>query len=72
MTATATNKLTALFAQLTAEKLIESFELTEGRKEREIPLVRGWLMDEMERRDPEAFDAWIEGDANLSPRQYFL
>jgi hypothetical protein len=72
MTATATHKLISLFAQLNTEMLIESFELTEGRKEDEIPTVRGWLMDEMERRNSDAFDAWIEGDANLSPRQYFL
>ena len=72
MTTTATNKLTALFSKLSTEMLIESFELTEGRKGTEIPKVRGWLMDEMERRDSDAFDAWMEGDAKLSPRQYFL
>jgi DNA polymerase III delta subunit len=72
MTATANNKLTALFATLSTEKLIESFELTEGNKSPEIPMVRAWMMDEMERRNFDAFEAWLEGDANLSPRQYFL
>jgi DNA polymerase III delta subunit len=72
MTATATNKLTALFATLSTEKLIESFELTNGNKSPEIPMVRGWLMDELERRNFSAFDAWLEGDANFSPRRYFL
>jgi hypothetical protein len=35
-------------------------------------MVRGWLMDELERRNFSAFDAWLEGDANFSPRKYFL
>jgi len=26
--------------------------------------VRGWLMDEIERRNPEAYDAWIESDTD--------
>lgn len=29
---------------------------------REMPMVRGWIMDELQSRDPEAFDAWIESD----------
>lgn len=24
--------------------------------------VRGWLLDEIERRDPEGYDAWIDSD----------
>ena len=24
--------------------------------------VRGWLLDEIERRDPEGYDTWIESD----------
>lgn len=26
--------------------------------------VRGWLLDEIERRDPEGYDAWIDSDAD--------
>lgn len=32
--------------------------------------TRGWLMDEFERRDPEAFDAWLEA-YDASPRDFF-
>ena len=24
-----------------------------------MPTVRGWIMDELKRRDPEGYDAWI-------------
>ena len=38
----------------------------------ELPIVRGWLMDEFERRDQKAFDAWSEDeDPDASPRKYF-
>jgi hypothetical protein len=65
-------KLTEIFAKLDMEKLIESFELTETRNDKEMPTVRGWLMDEMERRNPEAFEAWLDGDERISARKYFL
>lgn len=26
--------------------------------------VRGWIMDELERRNPEAYEAWIDSDAD--------
>ena len=36
----------------------------------EVAIGRGWLMDELERRDAKAFDAWID-DYDASPRKYF-
>lgn len=27
-----------------------------------MPTVRGWIMDELKRRDPEGYDAWIDQD----------
>ena len=36
----------------------------------EVAIVRGWLMDELERRDAKAFDAWID-DYDAIPRKYF-
>jgi hypothetical protein len=65
-------KLKEIFAKLDMEKLIESFELTETRNDKEIPTVRGWMMDEMERRNPEAFEAWLNGDPSIPARKYFL
>jgi hypothetical protein len=65
-------KLTEIFAKLNMEQLIESFELTDARNDKEMPTVRGWMMDEMERRNPEAFEAWLNGDATIPARKYFL
>jgi hypothetical protein len=65
-------KLTEIFAKLNMEQLIESFELTDTRNDKEVPTVRGWMMDEMERRNPEAFEAWLNGDAKIPARKYFL
>ena len=38
-------------------KLISSQPMTE-----EIPIVRGWYMDEIERRFPKEFDNWLESE----------
>lgn len=50
--------------------LILLFEMTEVMDDPHIPTVRGWLMDELERRNPAAFDAWIESMED-SPRAFF-
>ena len=36
----------------------------------EVAIGRGWLMDDLERRDANAFDAWID-DYDASPPKYF-
>ena len=72
ITATATAKIAKIFAQLSTEKLIESWELTDTNKDDNISTVRGWIMDEMKRRNPEAFEAWMEADAHAKARQFFL
>jgi len=71
-TATATAKIANLFAQLSTEKLIESWELTDTNKDPNISTVRGWLMDEMEIRNPEAFNTWMEADPHATARSFFL
>ena len=71
-TATATAKIASLFAQLSIEKLIESWELTGTNKDPNISTVRGWLMDEMESRNPEAFNSWMEADPHATARSFFL
>ena len=71
-TATATAKIANLFAQLSTEKLIESWELTDTNNDPNISTVRGWLMDEMERRNPEAFNTWMEADPHATARSFFV
>lgn len=46
----------------TLADLIDQWELTSTINDPEIPTVRGWLMDELESRNPEAFNAWLDQD----------
>ena len=54
------------------KQLLELWELTESmERSPELPVVRGWLMDELEARDPEGFDAWMDSEDNAaSPAQF--
>ena len=36
-----------------------------------IATVRGWLQDELEKRDPQAFDAWLESTED-SPERFYV
>lgn len=38
------------------ERLLDLWEMTTTNSDHNIPAVRGWLMDEIERRFPEAFE----------------
>lgn len=58
-------------ANLTTSKIIEQFELTEIINDAHISIVRGWYMDELEKRDAKAFDNWLES-YDESPRKYYL
>lgn len=44
-------------------QLLTVWESTENQRTREGSIIRGWLMDEIERRYPDAFDAWLDSDA---------
>lgn len=60
-----------LIAGRSTKDIVEQFELTEVINDRHIPTVRGWLMDELMKRDPEAFEKWMDSWDD-SPRKYFL
>ena len=47
---------------LDTKTLCESFTLTNSKHGEEIPVVRGWIMDELENRNEEAFEAWMMTD----------
>lgn len=44
------------------EKLLDLWELTEYTNNPETPIVRGWLMDEIELRCPEGFEEWLDSE----------
>lgn len=48
--------------KMSTEKLVELFCLTTNMQDENIPTVRGWLMDEIEKRNPEGFDKWLDTD----------
>ena len=48
-----------IIQSLSNEQLLDIWEATGGKKGLEISIVRGWLMDELERRNPEGFDDWL-------------
>ena len=58
-------------ASLSTEEIVKQFELTELLNAPETSIVRGWYIDELEKRNPAAFDAWIEAYTE-SPREFFI
>lgn len=64
-----------LAGQTTAD-LIDEFELTSHTSNPAINLqlatVRGWIMDEIEHRHPEAFEKWLDGDAEDNTLKYYI
>jgi hypothetical protein len=55
------------------EQLVEDFEESERVQvvTMSMAIVRCWIMDELEMRNPDAFDAWMESNER-SPRNFFL
>lgn len=51
-----------MLANATLGDLLDEWELTTNMNDSEISTVRGWLMDELESRNPEAFDKWLDQD----------
>lgn len=61
-----------LIANRTIEQIITEFELTEKINDWQlISMIRGWYMDELEKRDAAAFDKWIDSDQE-SPRKFYI
>lgn len=68
----AERKARALIAARKTSDLVADFELTDKLEMSvEVAMTRGWLMDELEKRDSVAFEAWVDSD-DESPREYFL
>lgn len=65
-------KARRMLATRTMPQLLNDWDLTERMKiSCEVAITRRWLMEEFERRDPEAFDAWMDADYDASPREFF-
>ena len=55
-----------MISEYNTEKLIDLWEETNNRKDNAIDIVRGIIMDELESRNAEAFNNWMDNiyDAN--------
>ena len=65
-------KAAAIVQRMATKQLVEAMEITTGHTPEEAE-VRHWIMDELERRNPAAFEAWIDAEPYVhSPRTFFL
>lgn len=60
---TASEKAAQMLKGRSMKNLVSEFILTGVMDDPNIPRVRGWYMDEFQRRNPEAFERWLDGEA---------
>ena len=48
--------------EMTTSQLIEEFIKTGKNSKNGTPTIRAWIVYELERRDPEAFRAWLDSE----------
>ena len=53
----------SMLSDMPLPRLLDQWELTATCTDKNISIVRGWLMDELERRNPSAFNAWLDTSA---------
>lgn len=62
-----------MIRQMNAEMLLAQWELTSISNDPYIYTVRGWLMDEIEKRWPDEFDRWLDSEADdFDLRKYIV
>ncbi len=65
--------LVKLLGSRTNKELIEGWEMVSKMPmSEEIPTIRGWYMEEIEKRFPEEYDNWLESETceDLELREY--
>lgn len=75
MAKNAEKKARSMLSRLSLEQLIKEFDMTEGMPASfELSMVRGWIMDELEKRNPTAYDKWLDMDypTNKALRELYL
>ena len=61
-----------LIASLSTGQLLDQWESTSDIADTSIPTVRGWLMDELEKRFPDQFDKWLDSDCRDEDLRKFI
>lgn len=51
-----------MIAKKTMRELVELFNVTTKMSDKNISTVRGWIMDEIEKRNPIGFDKWLDSE----------
>lgn len=59
------SKVETILRMRSTEQLVEDFIATNTVKDQQIFTVRGWILDELERRNPVGFSAWLSLDCPL-------
>lgn len=59
---TPTEKAKLMISQRSTKQLVNDFILSGKINDPNMPTVRGWIMDELERRDFNSFIAWLDQD----------
>ncbi len=49
-------------ATLDIKRILDLFEMTETMNDPAVSIMRGWYMDEIEKRYPQEFDKWLDTD----------
>ena len=49
-------------ATLDIKRILDRFEMTETMNDPAVSIMRGWYMDEIEKRYPQEFDKWLDTD----------
>lgn len=61
-----------LIGSLKTSQLLDQWESTSDIADPNIPTVRGWLMDELEKRFPDQFDKWLDSDCRDEDLRKFI
>ena len=73
MTKNAEKKARSMLSRLSLEQLIKEFDMTEDMPASfELSMVRGWIMDELEKRFPDQFDKWLDSDCRDEDLRKFI
>lgn len=61
-----------LVATLSTAQLLDQWEATSAMTDLEAPILRGWFMDELEKRFPDQFDKWLDSECRDKELRSFI
>lgn len=61
-----------LVRSLKTAQLLDQWEATTTMTDLNTPTLRGWFMDELEKRFPDQFDKWLDSDCRDEDLRKFI